>query len=329
MEVYLVTGGAGFIGSNFIRLLFDANKDAAVINIDKLTYAGNISSNDAVRGNKNYTFIRRDICDKHEIGEIFGKYKPDYVINFAAETHVDRSISESEVFMKTNVLGTHILLQTSLEHGVKGFLQVSTDEVYGAADVNANLTESAAAAPGNPYAASKAAGDMIALAYHNTYGLPIRITRSSNNFGVGQHSEKLIPMVIGKCLKGEKIPVYGDGLQVRDWLYVNDNCRAVYSVLSRGINGQIYNISANNRIDNISLVKQIIQITRDTLPKDDQRKHKINEGLISFVEDRKGHDSCYSISSEKIREQLCWRPEHNFNEALERTIWEYINNMSK
>ncbi|MHB1393201.1 MAG: dTDP-glucose 4,6-dehydratase [Clostridia bacterium] len=328
MKLYLITGGAGFIGSNFIKFLFDTEEDVAVVNIDKLTYAGNIKNTEAVRSNKFYTFIQQDICDKHAIGSIFEKYKPDYVINFAAESHVDRSISDSEVFMRTNVLGTHILLQASRQYAVKCFLQVSTDEVYGSADINAGMTESAALFPGNPYAASKAAGDMIALSYGNTYELPVIITRSSNNFGFGQNCEKLIPMVISKCLRGEDIPIYGDGLHMRDWIYVNDNCSALYTVLKKGTKGQIYNISANNKIDNTSLAKHIIQIVGDMLPADDQRKHKVNEGLVRFVEDRKGHDRCYSISSEKIRVQLGWSEKYDFFEALEHTVKLYMNNIS-
>ncbi|KUO76995.1 MAG: dTDP-glucose 4,6-dehydratase [Clostridia bacterium BRH_c25] len=328
MEVYLVTGGAGFIGSYFIKLLLGTKEDVAVINIDKLTYAGNIKNNAAVYTNASYTFIQQDICDKHAVHSIFKKYGPDYVINFAAESHVDRSISGSEVFMRTNVLGTHVLLQAALQHDIKGFIQVSTDEVYGATDVNADLSEAAALFPGNPYAASKAAGDMMALAYSNTYGLPVMITRSSNNFGFGQNDEKLIPMVIGKCLKGEDIPVYGNGLQIRDWIYVEDNCSAVYSVLKKGRRGQIYNICANNRIDNISLIKRIIRITKDMLPPGDQRKQKIEEGLITFVEDRKGHDRCYSISPEKIRTQVGWNAEHDFNSALEHTVKLYLDSLS-
>lgn len=329
MDVYVITGGAGFIGSNFIKLLLEAEEDATVINIDKLTYAGDIKNIDTLRSNKYYTFIQKDICDKQAIDSIFRKHSPDYVINFAAESHVDRSISDSEVFMRTNVLGTQILLQVSLQHDVKGFLQISTDEVYGAVDINAGLTEAAALIPGNPYAASKAAGDLLALSYYNTYGLPVLITRSSNNFGFGQNCEKLIPMVIEKCLKGEDIPIYGDGFHIRDWIYVKDNCSAIYSVLKKGMKGQIYNISANNKIDNISLVKHLIHIIRDRLPDDDQRKQKINEGLITFVEDRKGHDGCYSISSGKIRDQLGWSTEYNFFEALEHTVKLYMDNIGQ
>ena len=327
MKLYLITGGAGFIGSNYIKFLFDREEDISVVNIDKLTYAGNIKNNEAVRSNEFYTFIQQDICDKNAINTTFEKYKPDYVINFAAESHVDRSISDSEAFMKTNVLGTHILLEAAREHGIKGFLQVSTDEVYGSADINANLTESAALLPGNPYAASKAAGDMIALAYANTYELPVMITRSSNNFGFGQNVEKLIPMIIGKCLSGQNIPIYGDGLHTRDWIYVFDNCSAIHTVLMKGSKGQIYNISANNKIDNINLAKHIIRILGDMLPDFDQRKHKVNEDLLRFVDDRKGHDRCYSIDSKKIRAQLGWSEKYDFFESLEHTVKLYMNNM--
>lgn len=329
MGVYLVTGGAGFIGSYFIRLLYEADGAAAVINLDKLTYAGDIGRTEAFRRKKNYTFIRQDICDIEGLRNIFSRYKPDYVINFAAETHVDRSISGSEAFVKSNVMGTHALLQVSLEQEIKGFLQVSTDEVYGPAAIDANLTESAVLAPGNPYSASKAAGDMLTLSYYNTYGLPVMITRSANNFGFGQHSEKLIPMVIEKCLGSGEIPVYGNGLQVRDWIFVKDNCRAVYSVLKHGDKGQIYNISAGNKIENIILVKQIIRMIRELLPGDDERKRNINEALIRFVEDRKGHDGCYSISAEKIRRQLDWSPEYEFRTALEQTVRAYVDNAGK
>lgn len=326
MDNFLVTGGAGFIGSNFIKLLLDKNPDAGVVNVDKLTYAGNLEKLNAVSCKAGYAFVKQDICDKEAMRAIFEKYRPAYVVNFAAESHVDRSIEDSGIFVRTNVMGTQVLLQCSLEFGVDKFLQVSTDEVYGPTAPKAYVVESAPLLPGNPYAASKAAGDMLANAYYNTYRLPVLITRSSNNFGPGQHKEKLIPLVIDRCLRCEKIPVYGDGLNTRDWIFVGDNCGAVYSVLEKGAAGQIYNISADNIIENLSLARQIIDTVRELLPVGDLRKRKINEGLIQFVEDRKGHDRGYSISADKIRTELGWKPEQDFCQALEYTVKWYMDN---
>lgn len=326
MDVYLITGGAGFIGSNFIEYLYEKSPDSVVINIDKLTYAGSTENLKNVNKSRNYSFIRQDICDRESIRTIFREYKPDYIVNFAAESHVDRSIHDSGIFVKTNIMGTQVLLQACIEFGVKKFLQVSTDEVYGSTVPDAFVTETASLNPGNPYAASKAGADMLVQAYSNTYGLPVLITRSSNNYGPNQHQEKLIPLVIERCLRCERIPVYGDGRNTRDWIFVKDNCSGIYSVLEKGIPGQIYNISADNAIDNISLVKYIIGTVRSFLPDIDTRRQKINEELIQFVEDRKGHDRAYSMNTEKIRTKLGWKTEEEVWQSLRYTIKWYMDN---
>lgn len=322
----IVTGGAGFIGSNFIQYLRSNNKQVYIINIDKLTYAGN-TRNLGIEEDPNYRFYKEDICNFSAIDSIFTKHKPQYVINFAAESHVDRSIVDSKVFIETNVLGTQVLLQAALKHKVERFIQISTDEVYGAS-TDYCFTELDALHPGNPYAASKAAADMLALSYKHTYGLPVSITRCTNNFGPFQHNEKLIPMVIDKCLKGERIPIYGNGMQMRDWIFVEDHCRAVLDVLYKGGDGEIYNISANNRICNRQLVIRIIQELKMLMSDRDVRKSGIDEGLISYVEDRKGHDWCYSINADKIKSQLGWQSVHDFDKALSSTIRWYLGSLT-
>jgi dTDP-glucose 4,6-dehydratase len=326
MQVVFVTGGAGFIGSNFIKYLLERNNEILAINIDKLTYAGSLKNLVEMQENQNYRFIKADICNSNEIQELFAKYKPDYVLNFAAESHVDRSIKDSSAFIETNVMGTQVLLQAALKYQAKKFIQISTDEVYGAGDEVNQHDEIAALQPGNPYAASKAAADLLVMSYCHTYGLPGVITRCSNNFGPYQYKEKLIPLVIDKCLSGEKIPVYGDGLQMRDWIYVEDHCSAVLKVLEKGRVGEIYNISADNKIQNLILIKQTMKHLRQLLPDNDPRKVLINEDLISFVDDRKGHDRGYYINAQKIKSQLDWTPAHSFDEAFKATVkWYLIN----
>ena len=327
MQVVVVTGGAGFIGSHFIKQLLRSNKEILVVNIDKLTYAGSLKNLAGIEKKQNYRFVNADICNNGEIQALFDLYKPDYVLNFAAESHVDRSIKDSRAFVETNVLGTQVLLQSALKYQTKKFIQISTDEVYGANAGMKKHDETAALQPGNPYAASKAAADLLVMSYCHTYGLPAVITRCSNNFGTNQYKEKLIPLVIDKCLRGEKIPVYGDGLQMRDWIYVEDHCGAVLRVLEEGRAGEIYNISADNKIQNLMLIKQIMKHMRHLIPDNDPRKVLINEDLISFVDDRKGHDRSYHISAQKIRSELGWAPAHNFDEAFITTIKWYLMNI--
>jgi dTDP-glucose 4,6-dehydratase len=326
MQVVVVTGGAGFIGSNFIKHLLKSNKEIFVVNIDKLTYAGNLKNIAEMENNQKYSFVKADICNSSEIQDIFAKYKPQYVLNFAAESHVDRSIKDSSAFIETNVMGTQVLLQAALKYQAKKFIQISTDEVYGAGDEVNQHDETAALQPGNPYAASKAAADLLVMSYCHTYGLPGIITRCSNNFGPYQYKEKLIPLAIDKCLNGEKIPVYGDGLQMRDWIYVEDHCSAVLKVLEKGRVGEIYNISANNKMQNLCLLKQTMKLMRQLLPDNDPRKVLINEDLISFVDDRKGHDRGYYINAQKIKSQLNWTSAYSFDEAFKATVkWYLIN----
>jgi len=321
----VITGGAGFIGSNFIQYLQKQNKEAIIINIDKLTYAGNLKNLKEL-SSSNYRFYQEDICNSTAINAIFEEHKPQYVLNFAAESHVDRSIESSEVFVKTNVLGTQVLLQAAHKHNVNKFIQISTDEVYGAS-VDYSFVESDKIQPSNPYAASKAAADLLALSYHHTYGLPVVVTRCTNNFGSHQHKEKLIPLVIDRCLSGQQIPIYGDGLQMRDWIYVEDHCSAVLDVMYKGRIGEIYNISSDNRVQNIQLVRKIIQELSQLLPDSDSRKPKLNDSLISYVEDRKGHDRCYNINAQKLINELSWSPTYAFDEALKNTIKWYIENV--
>lgn len=328
MNAVLVTGGAGFIGSNFIRCFLEKNNECHVINIDLLTYAGNLSNLDDVSANSNYTFVHGDICDRQLLQDLFEKYSIDTVVNFAAESHVDRSIEDPEIFLRTNVLGTQVLLDTALHYWKKNpadkycrefkenvkFLQVSTDEVYGALGREGMFTEESPLAANSPYSASKAAADLMVRAYHETYGLPVNITRCSNNYGPYQFPEKLIPLMINNCLNDIPLPVYGDGLQIRDWLHVKDHCLAICTVLQKGISGEVYNIGGNNEKANIDIVKLII----NTLDKGDN--------LISYVKDRPGHDRRYAIDNTKITTQLGWQPSYTFEKGLQETILWYIEN---
>lgn len=326
MKVYLVTGGAGFIGSNFIKYLLNRNENLNIINVDKLTYAGSLDYLDFTRKIQNYTFLREDICNKKEINKIMDKYKPDYLINFAAESHVDRSIEDSEAFVKTNILGTQVLLQNSLKYGIKKFVQISTDEVYGSLELG-SFTEDSLISPNNPYAASKASADLLVKSFYNTYKLPVNITRCTNNYGPNQHVEKLIPMVIKHFLEGKKIPVYGDGKNIRDWIYVHDHCSAIYTVVQSGVTGEVYNISANNERQNIDIIKTIIKELRSLLPQNDKRMIHINEGLIKYVDDRLGHDRRYALDASKLRRTLGWTSSQSFEEGLKDTIKWYIDNI--
>ena len=327
MKTILVTGGAGFIGSNYVRLMLNRHPDYKIINLDALTYAGNLENLKDIEGIANYTFIKADIRDREKIKQIFETYEIDAVVNFAAESHVDRSIEEPEVFLTTNIIGTQVLLDTVKKYwkvnpddkycrdykpGVK-FLQVSTDEVYGALGPTGMFVETMPLMPNSPYSASKASADMIVRSYRETFGLPINITRCSNNYGPYQFPEKLIPLMINNCLKGKNLPVYGDGLQVRDWLYVSDHCSAIDTVLHKGKDGEVYNIGGNNEKTNIEIVKLIIKALGKS------------ELLIKNVKDRPGHDRRYAINNTKITTQLGWKPEYTFEQGIEETIEWYLN----
>lgn len=309
----LVTGGAGFIGSNFIRHMLRSYSDYYIINLDLLTYAGNLENLREVEGDVRCHFIKGDISDMGLLESIF-EIGLDYVVNFAAETHVDRSIDDPLAFVRTNVLGAESLLDCARRYGVGKFVQISTDEVYGALGREGYFTESTHLNPNSPYSASKAAADLLARAYNRTYGLDVNITRCSNNYGPYQFPEKLIPLMIANSLEGLELPVYGDGLQVRDWLHVSDHCRAIDMVLHRGRPGEIYNIGGNNEITNIDLVRFIVKRTG------------ADEALIRHVRDRLGHDRRYAIDSSKIREELGWEPLCSFEKGMEETIKWYISN---
>lgn len=329
--IYFVTGGAGFIGANFIHYMFHKYQNRIkIINIDKLTYAGNINNlNDIDKelvSNGNYVFEQVDICDSEKINQLFEKYKPDYVINFAAESHVDRSISNPHIFLNTNIIGTQVLLDASLKYGVKRFHQVSTDEVYGTLGETGYFTEETPLAPRSPYSASKASADLICQAYYETYHLPITISRCSNNYGPYQFPEKLIPLMIKNILELKSLPVYGDGLNVRDWLYVEDHCHAIDIIVHAAAEGEIYNVGGHNEYTNIEIVKILISKIKELLPTNDFRLKKINDQLIEFVEDRKGHDRRYAIDPSKIIRDLGWEPSVNFEDGIVTTIKWYLDN---
>ena len=330
MFTILVTGGAGFIGSNFIRFILSKHSDYQIINIDLLTYAGNLINLADLDNKQNYIFIKADICNRNDIEQIFKKYEINFVINFAAESHVDRSIIEPNKFINTNILGTEVLLDVAKESwkldkadkysklyksGVK-FIQISTDEVYGALGDTGLFVETSTLLPNSPYSASKASADLLVRAYHKTYGLPINITRCSNNYGPFQFPEKLIPLIIINCKNTKKLPIYGDGLQVRDWIHVLDHCSAIETVLEKGTVGEIYNIGGNNEKTNIEIVKMIL------------KKLRIKEDLILYVKDRPGHDRRYAIDNTKITTKLGWKPMYTFEFGLQDTIEWYISNTS-
>ncbi|MBE6543343.1 MAG: dTDP-glucose 4,6-dehydratase [Ruminococcaceae bacterium] len=330
MNTMLVTGGAGFIGSNFVKLVLGEYRDIRVINIDALTYAGNLENLKDVEEDENYSFVHGDICDRELIKEIFSKNKIDYVVNFAAESHVDRSITNPDVFVKTNVLGTQVLLDEAkrawkldpedkyskeYREGVK-YLQVSTDEVYGALGKTGFFTETTPLSPNSPYSASKASADMLVKAYYTTFGMPVNITRCSNNYGPYQFPEKLIPLMINNCTKKEALPVYGDGMQIRDWLHVSDHCRGIMTVLEKGRLGEVYNIGGNNEKANIEIVGLVIE------------KTGASRDLIKYVKDRPGHDRRYAIDNTKITTELGWTPRYTFEEGIEETVRWYLENPS-
>ena len=326
MKNILVTGGAGFIGSNFIHYLLKNYGDIRVVNLDLLTYAGNLDNLADICEDKRYFFAKGDIHDRALVNELFDKFDFDTVVNFAAESHVDRSITNPDIFLQTNVLGTQTLLDAAKAHwkldvndkysrefkeGVK-YLQVSTDEVYGALGATGMFTETTPLAPNSPYSASKASADFVVRAYDKTYGMPVNITRCSNNYGPYQFPEKLIPLMINNCLSEKSLPVYGDGMQIRDWLYVEDHCAAIAAVLEKGELGEVYNIGGNNEKANIEIVKLIIGSTGKS------------EDLIVHVKDRPGHDRRYAIDNTKITTQLGWAPKHTFETGMAETIEWYL-----
>jgi len=314
MNNVLVTGGAGFIGSNFINYILNERDDYNIINLDKLTYAGNLENLVLAESKKNYHFIKGDITNAEFVNYLFQKFDIKYVINFAAESHVDRSILGSEVFFRSNVLGTNVLLEASRKFEVEKFLQVSTDEVYGSLDSEGLFTEETPLHPNSPYSASKAAADMMVLSFHHTYGLPVVITRCSNNYGPYQFPEKLIPLMIINTLNNKKLPVYGDGMNVRDWIYVIDHNIAVEAAFENGKEGEVYNIGARTEMANIDIVKLILK----ELGK--------SENMIEYVKDRPGHDRRYAIDSTKIETELGWNPKFNFENAISQTIKWYLDN---
>ncbi|MBO2944776.1 dTDP-glucose 4,6-dehydratase [Paenibacillus sp. F411] len=308
----MVTGGAGFIGSNFVMYMLKEHPGYEIVNMDALTYAGNLENLKSIENNPNYTFVQGDIADKEAVDRVF-QQGIDVVVNFAAESHVDRSILEPEIFVNTNVLGTQVLLDAAKQYGVKKFVQVSTDEVYGSLGETGLFTETTPLAPNSPYSASKAGGDLLVRAYHETFGLPVNITRCSNNYGPFQFPEKLIPLIISRALKDEALPIYGDGLNIRDWLYVEDHCSAIDLVIHDGVNGEVYNIGGNNERTNLHIVQTILQ----ELGKP--------ESLITYVTDRPGHDRRYGIDPAKITRELGWKPKHHFETGIQETIQWYLN----
>ena len=313
----LVTGGAGFIGGNFIQYMLKNHPGCRMVCLDKLTYAGNLSTLAGALNNVNFTFVRGDIADSDFVCGLFARESFDAVVNFAAESHVDRSISGAQVFMVSNVVGVQVLLDACNRYGVRRFHQISTDEVYGDLPLGSpslKFTEESPLRPSSPYAASKAAADLIALASRRTYGTFVTISRSSNNYGPYQHPEKLIPLVITRALAGEKVPVYGDGQNVREWISVFDHCRAVDLVLQNGESGEIYNVGGGVEMANIDLVELILN------------ELGVSRSLIEFVPDRKGHDRRYSIDSNKMAYKFGWRPQTNFLEGIKRTVRWYKNN---
>lgn len=328
MTNLLVTGGAGFIGSNFIYYMLDRYPNVQLVNLDVLTYAGNLENLTKIAADSRYTFVKGDIRDRQLVESLFDRFHFDAVVNFAAESHVDRSITEPELFLTTNVIGTQTLLNAAKKRwnlepdnkycrdyqaGVK-FLQISTDEVYGSLGEEGLFTENTPLSPNSPYSASKASADLIVRAYHETYGMPVNITRCSNNYGPYQFPEKLVPLMVNNCKNENALPIYGDGMQVRDWLYVEDHCSAIDIVMQKGKPGEVYNIGGNNEKANIEIVKLIIS----HLGK--------NESLISYVQDRPGHDRRYAIDNTKITTELGWKPAYRFDDGIVKTIQWYLQN---
>lgn len=353
---YLITGGAGFIGSNFVKHMLIAHPDAKLIVFDALTYAGNLGTLKKELKDPRIIFIKGDICDRSATEKVFEEYDVNYVINFAAESHVDRSIENPQLFLQVNILGTQNLLDTAKKYWTNGkdennypiwksnvkFLQVSTDEVYGSLGNEGYFTEKTPLDPRSPYSAGKTGGDLIVKAYSETYKMPINITRCSNNYGPYHFPEKLIPLIIRNILSGKSLPVYGDGSNVRDWLYVEDHCKAIDAVLHKGRVGEVYNIGGHNEKKNIDIVKLVIKTIRTIMEQEPEyrrvlkTKNKtvdgqidiswINDNLITFVKDRQGHDHRYAIDPTKISKELGWLPETGFDEGIVKTIYWFLNN---
>jgi dTDP-glucose 4,6-dehydratase len=309
----VVTGGAGFIGSNFVRYVLSKYSRYSILNLDKLTYSGNLHTLRDVEGNARHSFVRGDICDRRTVQEVFSS-GVETVVHFAAESHVDRSIMDSAAFAKTNVLGTQCLLDAARQAGIKRFVLVSTDEVYGSAPAGERFTEESPLAPNSPYAASKAGADLLARAYFRTYRFPVIITRCTNNYGPYQYPEKFIPLIITRALEDKSIPVYGDGLQVRDWIYVTDHCAALDAILHHGREGQVYNLGAGNEWPNIEIARRILQFLGKP------------ESLLTFVQDRPGHDRRYALGTEKAEKELGWTPSTPLEEGLKKTVDWYLAN---
>lgn len=356
MKTYLVTGAAGFIGSNYIKYILKKHDDIKVVILDALTYAGNLATIASDIDNERCFFVRGNICDSELVERLFADYKFDCIVNFAAESHVDRSIEDPQLFLQTNILGTQNLMDAARRAWVTGkdetgyptwrkdvrFHQVSTDEVYGSLDSEGYFTETTPLCPHSPYSASKASADMIVMAYHDTYKMPVTITRCSNNYGPYHFPEKLIPLIIKNILEGKRLPVYGDGSNVRDWLYVEDHCKAIDLVVNKGRCGEVYNVGGHNEKKNIDIVKLTISTIHDMMSeKPELRKilkkkelnengeisiDWINDSLISYVKDRLGHDKRYAIDPTKISEELGWTPETKFEDGIVKTIEWYLNN---
>jgi dTDP-glucose 4,6-dehydratase len=314
MKNVLVTGGAGFIGSNFIRFCLEAHPDANVVNLDALTYAGNLENLTEISASPRYRFVKADIRVPADVERVLREHAVDTVVHFAAESHVDRSILNSAAFVETNVLGTQVLLDAARKAGVERFLQVSTDEVYGSLGPSGKFTESTPVQPSSPYSATKAASDLLAIAYHRTFGFPVVVTRCSNNYGPYQFPEKLIPLMIANALDDKPLPVYGEGLNVRDWLHVFDHCRAIDLVLRQGKIGEVYNVGGNNEWRNIDIVRYLLEFLHKPL------------SLITYVKDRPGHDLRYAIDASKINHDLGWQPSISFEAGLPMTIEWYQQN---
>lgn len=316
-KTIIVTGGAGFIGSNFIFYMLDTHPDYRIICLDKLTYAGNLSTLKNIVDKPNFRFVKLDICDREGVYKLFEEEKPDIVVNFAAESHVDRSIENPSIFLQTNIIGTSVLMDACRRYGIERYHQVSTDEVYGDLPLDRPdlfFTEETPIHTSSPYSSSKAGADLLVMAYNRTYGLPISISRCSNNYGPYHFPEKLIPLMIANCLNDKPLPVYGEGLNVRDWLYVEDHCKAIDLVIHKGREGEVYNIGGHNEMRNIDIVKLIC--------------HELDkpESLITHVKDRKGHDMRYAIDPTKIHNELGWLPETRFEDGIKKTITWYLEN---
>ncbi|MED4070072.1 dTDP-glucose 4,6-dehydratase [Priestia endophytica] len=308
----LVTGGAGFIGSNFIQYMIETYPEYFIVNYDALTYAGNLDNLKEVHHHEDYTFIKGDINNRELLDRVVKEHEIDVIVNFAAESHVERSITEPNVFIKSNVLGTQTLLDIAKENEIKKYVQISTDEVYGSLGETGYFTEETPLAPNSPYAASKAGADMLVSAYYKTYGLNVNITRCSNNYGPYQFPEKLIPLMITNAMEGERLPVYGDGKNVRDWLHVRDHCTAIDLVIHKGVTGEVYNIGGHNEKTNNEIVHFIVE------------KLGVSKDLIMFVEDRLGHDRRYAIHATKMKRELGWEPTYTFEKGMDETIRWYV-----